>query len=306
MRRISPGVLYMAGSALALSVMSVLVKLASRRGLPTGEIVLVRALVTLVLSFAMVRRARLPPLGSGTPGSLARLLLRGALGFGGLAGYYIAVVHLPLADASTLQNTIPLMTAGIAWWLLGERVSWWTALAIVVGAVGVTVVARPFASGADALDPVGVVGALGGALCSAFAYVTVRKLARTEHALVIVLCFPLVATPLAIPWAAYDWVTPSLADVGLLIAVGIATQIGQVFLTLGLAREKAANASSVNYLQVAFGIGWDFAVFGKVPVVWTIVGAALVVGGTVLTALAASGRAAGSPAPGATRSAPRG
>ncbi len=279
----------MAASALGFSVMSVLVKLASPR-VPTGEIVLVRAIVTLVLSYVLVRRAGFAPLGSGAPGALRKLLLRGALGFGGLAGYYIGLAHLPLADASTLQNTIPLLTAGLAWWLLREHFGKATAAATALGVIGVVLVARPFAHGADALDPVGVIAALGGALCSAFAYVTVRQLARTEHALVIVLVFPLVAMPLAIPWAAYDWVTPSLADLGLLVAIGVATQVGQVFLTLGLSRERAATATSINYLQVAFGIGWDLVVFGKHPALFTVIGAAVIFSGTMITMATATKR----------------
>ncbi len=295
--RVSRGIGYMVASAFGFSVMSVLVKLASPR-IPTGEIVLGRAIVTLVLSYVMVRRAGLSPWGSGAPGARGKLALRGVLGFLGLAGFYIGVVRLPIADASTLQNTVPLLTAGLAWWLLGERVAWPVAIGLACGAAGVVLVARPFAHGGDALDSIGVAAALGGAACSAVAYVTVRKLARSEHPLVIVLAFPLVATPLAIPWAASDFVVPSLGDVGLLLAIGIATQVGQVFLTMGLAVERAANATAVNYLQVAFAMGWQLVVFGSAPGATTLGGAALIVGGTLVTAWAGSrARSATRPAP---------
>ncbi|MCE9573100.1 MAG: DMT family transporter [Deltaproteobacteria bacterium] len=272
------GVLYMVVSALGFSVMSMLVKVVSPR-LPTGEIVLVRAIITLALSYAMVRRADLAPWGT----QRARLLLRGLLGFGGLAGYYLALAHLPIADATVMQNTIPLLTAVLAWWLLGERVGWSVAIALAFGLAGVTLVVRPHAGGI-ALDPVGVAAALGGAVCSAIAYVTVRKLARTEHPLVIVFYFPLVATPLALPWALAAWVWPSWSDAGLLLAIGAATQVGQVFLTMGLSLERAASATSINYLQVAFAMGWQLLVFGDAPALTTIAGAALILIGTIVTA----------------------
>ncbi|MCX5746208.1 MAG: DMT family transporter [Proteobacteria bacterium] len=286
MRRPSRGIAYMIASALGFSVMSVLVKLASPR-IPTGEIVFVRALITLVISYALVRRAGLAPLGSGTPGALGRLALRGVLGFGGLAGYYLALAHLPIADATTLQNTVPLLTAGLAWWMLGEKVGWPVAIALVFGTLGVLLVVRPSGDGL-AHDPVGVAAALVGAACSALAYVTVRKLARTEHPLVIVLVFPLVATPLAIPWAAMDFVVPAPSDVLLLLAIGVSTQIGQVFLTLGLAAERVASATSVNYLQVCFAMGWQVVVFGEVPAIATLVGAGAIILGTVLAASSSS------------------
>ena len=269
-------VLYMVLSALGFSAMSMLVKVASPR-LPTGEIVLARAIVTLVLSYAMVVRADLSPWGTRRGG----LVLRGLLGFAGLSTYYIALHRLPLADATTLHHTTPILTTLLAWWLLGERVGWPTAVALGCGIGGVLVIVHP--SG-NALDPIGVAVALGGAMCSALAYVTVRQLARTEHPLVIVFFFPLVATPLAVPWAIADWVTPGAVDLLLLVAIGATTQIGQVFLTMALAIERAGRASSVGYLQVAFAMAWQFAIFGDAPTYATVGGAGLIVLGTLTVA----------------------
>jgi len=272
----SRGVVYMAASAFGFSVMSMLVKLAAPR-LPTGEIVFARAIVTLVLSYVMVVNAGLSPWGN----ERGRLVIRGLLGFGGLSGYYLAIAHLPLADATTIQNTTPLITAVLAWWLLRERVGWSTAFAIACGIGGVLLIVHPSGAG---LDPVGVGFALLAAGCSAVAYVTVRKLAQTEHPLVIVFYFPLIAAPLALPWLVATFVWPEPIDWLLLVAIGVTTQVGQVFLTKGLAVERAGRATSVGYLQVAFAMGWQVIVFGDPPTVWTLAGAALIVGGTAVTA----------------------
>jgi drug/metabolite transporter (DMT)-like permease len=275
--KLSRGVLYMAVSAAGFSVMSVLVKLASER-LPMGEIVLARAVVTLVLSYAMVRHARLPVWGT----QRGRLVFRGLLGFGGLAGYYAALGRLPLADATTLQKTTPLLIAGLAWWLLGERVGWATFVAIGCGLVGVVLVAHPTLG--EPLDPLGVAFALGGATCTAIAYVTVRQLARTEHPLVIVFFFPLVAAPLAIPWALADFAAPTPSDLVLLLAIGVATQVAQVCLTIGLSLERAGRAASVGYLEVCFAMVWQLVIFGVHPALTTIAGATLIIAGTLVTA----------------------
>src|ERR1041385_8423544 len=134
----SRGVFYMTLSALGVSIMSVLVKLAAPR-LPTGEIVLARAAMTLVFSYVMVKRAfgadgkRLSPWGT----QKRKLALRGFLGFAALACYYLALARLPLADATTLQYIQPLVTAVLAWWILGETIGWATAFAIACGIGGV-------------------------------------------------------------------------------------------------------------------------------------------------------------------------
>jgi len=274
--KVSRGVLYMAASALGFSGMGLLVKLASPR-LPTGEIVFARAVVTLVLSYGMVRRADLSPWGTARLG----LAFRGLLGFGGLSTYYLAIAHLPLADATTLQNSTPLITAVLAWWLLDERVGWSTAFAIACGIAGVLLIVHPSGAG---LDPAGVAYGLGSVICSSVAYVTVRKLAQTEHPLVIVFYFPLVATPLALPWLIVSFTMPGPIDWLLLVAIGVTTQIGQVFLTRGLAIERAGRASSVAYLQVAFAMIWQLVVLGDVPTPWTIAGASLILCGTLVVA----------------------
>ncbi|MBX3160099.1 MAG: DMT family transporter [Deltaproteobacteria bacterium] len=271
------GVLYMVVSALGFSAMSMLVKVASET-LPIGEIVVARGLVTLALSYAMIVRADLDPWGTSRRG---KLVLRGLLGFGGLALYYIALARLPLADATVLHHTTPILTTLLAWRLLGERVGWPTAVALGCGIAGVLAIVHPTTGGIDAL---GVGAALAGALCSAVAYVTVRQLARTENPLVIVFYFPLVATPLAIPWALADWVTPSPRDVLLLLAIGATTQLGQVYLTKALAIERAGRATSVGYLQVAFAMMWQLAIFGTAPTVATVFGAALIIVGTLTVA----------------------
>jgi drug/metabolite transporter (DMT)-like permease len=288
--KLSRGVLYMAASALGFSVMTMLVKLACAR-MPVGEVVLARAVVTLALSYAMVVRSRVPvAVRWGT--QRGKLVIRALLGFGGLAGYYGAVARLPLADATTLQNITPLLTALLAWWLLGERVGGSAIIAIACGIAGVLLIVHPSGTG---LDPIGVALALGGATCSSFAYVTVRQLARTEHALIIVFYFPLVATPLAIPWAAAAWVTPTPAELLLLAGIGLATQIAQVFLTLGLTVERAGRAASIGYLQIVFAIGWQLAVFGDAPAVPTIAGAALIIAGTLAVARIDGGGRSGRP-----------
>lgn len=266
--------LYMIASAIGFSVMSVLVKIASDDGLPTGEIVLARAIVTLIVSYWMVVRADLPLWGNHR----GKLVVRGLLGFGGLTCYYGSLAHLPLADATTMQQTVPLVTSVLAWWILREAIGWRTAFAIACGIAGVLLIVHPDGAGADAL---GFAFGIGAVACSSLAYVTVRQLAKTEHALVIVFYFPLVALPLSIPWAVVDWVWPTPTGWLLLVAIGLTTQIGQVFLTKGLMVERAGRATSLGYVQVVFAMIWQTVLWDAAPELASIGGAILIVSGTI-------------------------
>lgn len=283
----SRGVVFMILSAFGFSIMSLLVKLASPR-IPTGEIVLSRAVLTLAISYVMVRRANLSPWGN----QRSKLVVRGLLGFAALGLYYAALARLPLADATTLHYMQPIVTSILAWWILGEKVGWAAAFALACGIGGVMLVVHPGMPLGDGADPVGVTLALASAALASFAYVTVRQLAHTEHPLVIVFYFPLIATPLAVPWALYDWAWPSAVDWLLLIGIGVSTQVGQVFLTRALMIERAGRATSVGYVQICFAVVWQLIIFGQHPALGTVLGAALVIGGTLAVSATAKPDAA--------------
>ncbi len=274
-------------SALAFSTMTVFVKWAGAR-LPSQEIVLARALVSLVLSYALLRRAGTASLGRRR----GLLLLRGVFGFAGLSCVFYAVTRLPLAEATVIQYMHPVFTAGLAALFLGERVGRSLALSIALSLVGVALVTRPafLFGGAAGLEPLAVTVALGGAAFSACAYVTVRKLAATEDPLVIVLYFPLVTVPATLPTVLPDLVWPTGPEWLALLGVGVFAQLGQVWLTKGMRHEPAGRATALAYLQVVFAAGWGAAVFGEVPDALTVVGGLLVLGGTALAARGSGGR----------------
>ena len=274
------GLGYMAQSALWFAVMSLLVKLASAT-MPTMQIVFGRGCVTLVLSLLVLWRARLRPFGT-RPGLL---LLRGLIGSCALVCFYAAVVHLPLAEATVIHQTAPLFTAVLAALLLDERLDARVLVAIALCLAGVLMIARPdWLFGGPAVAPaapfpwVYAFVALLGSLLSAFAYVTVRRLGRTENPLVVVFYFPLVTVPLTAPFAIPQWIWPDATGWLLLLGIGVSTQIAQVALTNGLAREPAGRATTVGYLQVAFAAVFGALVFGSWPDAWSLAGMALILG----------------------------
>lgn len=272
----------MAYGAFWFSLMSLLVKTAGQR-LPSMEIVLARAVVSLVLSYGLLRRAGVPIWGTNR----RLLVLRGVLGFAALACFYYALVHLPLAEATVIQYTNPVFTALLAAWLLRERFGVWEGACVAASLAGVLLIARPgfLFGGAGALEPVTVAIALAGALFSAGAYVTVRRLGRSEHPLVIVFYFPLVTVPATLPLVAPVWVWPRGWEWLVLLGVGVTTQIAQVYMTKGLQQVPAGRATAVGYLQIVFAGVWGALFFREYPDGWSVAGAALIVGGTLALAL---------------------
>ncbi|MGE0786728.1 MAG: DMT family transporter [Sandaracinaceae bacterium] len=274
------GVRLMLAAAFLFSVMSVLVKLAGAR-LPTMEIVLARGVVTLVLSALALWRSKTAPFGTHH----GLLVLRGLFGFGGLACYFYAVTHLPLADATVIHFINPVLTAILAFVILKERFPRVAIVGAGLALIGVVLVARPTAlTGEVSLDPLSVGVALAGAGFAAGAYVTVRSLAGKEEPMVIVFYFPLVAVPLTLPLVWSVWVWPTPTEWLLLLGVGVATQLAQVAMTRGLHLESAGRATTVSQMQVAFAFGWGLLLFHETPSLFGVLGALAIVMGILLVA----------------------
>jgi drug/metabolite transporter (DMT)-like permease len=267
--------------ALGFSIMTLSVKLLDRR-IPTFEIVLVRGVFTVAVTWWFLRRLGVSPWGNRR-GALA---LRGLFGVTALACFYAATMRLPLAEVTVLHYTNPLFTALLASLLLHERVHGRLLVGLLAGLGGVAALAAPAWSGAGgALRPedlpwMGV--ALLSALLAALAYITVRDLRRTEHPLVVVFWFALVMIPVSAAPAAARWVAPTPSEWVILAVVSASAQFGQVFLTHGLSALPAGRAMAIGYVQVAFAVVWGILFFGDVPGPATVLGIGLVVTGALL------------------------
>ncbi|GMV10994.1 MAG: hypothetical protein AMXMBFR55_27280 [Gemmatimonadota bacterium] len=289
---VSPGIRAMAIGAWWFAVMGLFVKLAGRR-LPSSQIVLVRAALTLAMSWWAVRQARVPSIW----GNNRRLLLvRGALGAIGINCFYWSLVHLPLGDATLIQYTNPVFATVLAALWVGERVHAGEVLCLAAAMVGVVLITRPaflFGSAASPYDTRDVAIALLGAVSSGAAYAAVRKLGTGEHPAVIVFYLPLVTFPISIPFATTSWLLPRGVEWLLLFGVGAATQAAQVYMTRGLQAETAVRATTTGYLQIVFAGMWGALLLGERPSAWTLAGAAVIVGSALVLAFGKAGAGVG-------------
>ena len=277
MIRITTGLRHMLVGAFWFSVMSVLVKIAGRR-LPSMEIVFFRGLLTLALSYAMVKRARIEPV----LGVNRRLLLqRGILGAAALACFLFSLTHLPLAESTLIQYMNPVFAILVAHWWFGERMGRGEWIALVASLTGVLLITRPaflFGGAASGIDPWHALIALGGAAFSGSAYATIRQMPK-ERPEVVVLYLPLMSVPMSLPFIATNWHMPTWDEWLLLIGIGLATQLAQTSMTRGLQIEKTARATMVGYVQIIFAGAWGALLFKEVITLWTIVGALIVLSG---------------------------
>ncbi len=268
-------------SAFAFSLMTVCVKQLKGR-IPIAEILLARALFSLLITQILLKRLQISPWGINK----RLLLLRGCLGTGALFCVFYAISTLPLNVSTVLQYTYPTFTAIAGWIFLKEKMNNQIFLAVILGWIGVTLVVQPNwiesnSSFLEKLLPITI--GLTGALLTALAYICVRQLSRKEHQLVIIYYFPLVSIPITIPFLFYQSVIPTGLDWAWLLGVGVFTQLGQIWVTQGLSKLPASRAGSINYIQVLFASLWGLILFKESLNSIVMLGALFVLAATMIS-----------------------
>ena len=271
---------FMLLSAFSFALMTACVKLVSTHDIPVFEIVAARGLISLLISYADIKRKKIAIWGNNKK----LLVARGVAGSLALLCVYYAVTTLPLAEATLLQYMYPVFTAMLAFFFLKEKIQRSTLICIALCLLGLLAMVKPnlSLSGENVLPWFSVFIALTGALGSGVAYVIVKKLSKTEDSSVIIFYFPLIALPLSVFLLGDQFVIPDTEALFLLLLVGVFTQVGQVGLTKAMQTEVAAKVSAFSYVQVIFSALLGVFIFNEIPSVWTLIGGVLIVVGALV------------------------
>jgi drug/metabolite transporter (DMT)-like permease len=201
------------------------------------------------------------------------LIVRGLLNFLTIVLFVTAVATLPLADAMAIAMAAPLFTLTVCY-LMGERVGIRRWSACVVGFVGVVIMLRP---GGSALN-IGGLAAVGAALCYALLVVQTRRLTATETNGAMLLYSAMVVLIASAALAPLHWVSPTLADVGLMVAAGICVSLGHYWLVQGYRYGTPTVLAPIDYTSLFWGALMGWLIWGDVPDAGMVAGATLVVG----------------------------
>lgn len=266
------------GSGLSFSTMGALLKLASTRGLNAPELVFYRSLFSLpVVLIWVLNRESMSVLRPIRP--LAHVW-RSALGLLTMGLTFQALILLPLADATAINFTAPIFATILSFLILKEDVGVHRWAAVVIGFLGVLVVARPGGSG---LPFVGIATALAAAIGSAGVTTTLRHLQRSENIGAIVFWFAVAGIVVAgalMPIFGHAHAPRAFAYAA---AGGLAGGVGQLLMTSSL-RAPVSVVSPFDYLQIVAATAYGWLLFSDVPNANTVIGAILIAGSGIYTA----------------------
>ena len=262
------------------SLMTVCVKIIDNR-IPIFELVFFRSLISLLITSLIINKKNINPWGKNRP----LLILRGLLGTIALVCIFYAIKNMPLNISTVIQYTYPIFIAMFAGILIKEKITKNIIIASLIGWLGILIILNPYqlSSLNVELNKLTILIAFLGAISTALAYITVKKLSLTEDIFIIIKYFPLMSVITLSPIVLFNWVTPNINDLTWIIGIGIFTQAGQTFLTIGLKKLPTSNAATINYLQVIFGSVWGIVFFNELINFNFIIGAVLVLLGTIIS-----------------------
>jgi drug/metabolite transporter (DMT)-like permease len=234
-----------------------------------GQLLWLRACAALIVLLPMVWRHR------DAFRQLERpwlQLLRVTLSTLEVAAFFLATVYLPLADVITYYLACPIFVTALSP-LLREHVGWRRWSAVLIGFCGVLIALRP--SSQTVSWPALI--ALGGSLSFALLMLITRSLRRTPDIVLASSQFAGTFT-LGALMSPFGWVTPSVGSLGLFAAAGCISVAALLCVNRSLKLAPASVVVPYQYSMIVWAVMFGYFVFGDVPSIATIVGAAIIIG----------------------------
>jgi len=292
--RLFLGIACLCMGVLVFSLQDPLIKAVSG-AYPLTEVMAIRSVVALPILLILVH------LDVGLRAILSRrvgiLALRASILFTSYTVYYLAIAALPLAQAAALYFMAPLFIMALAGPYLGERVSLQTLATVGLGLAGVLIMLRP---GSGMFEWAALLS-LASALLYGFSQLIARRIGDTESSTVMTfyqngiylvgsLGFSILfaATGVAqfshpsLQFLTRPWVVPSMTDGLMMAACGIIAAFGMILLSQAYRLAPANRVATFEYTGIVWTPLWGFLFFSEIPLVTTVLGAALIVGAGLL------------------------
>lgn len=238
-------------------------------GLPPAQSAFLRYALGLVFLLPMLRplfRARLDRR------TLMLFGLRGAAHSLGVICWFYAMTKIPLAEVTAMNYLNPVYVTIGAALFLGEKLAARRIFAIGMALLGTLVILRP---GFREVSP-GHIAMLFTAVLFAASYLTAGRLSATFGAAVVVAMLSITVTIGLAPFAAANWVTPTMAQLGWLLLVAAFATAGHFTMTLAFRAAPMTVTQPVTFLQLVWATLLGWLVFNESVDGWVVLGGTII------------------------------
>ena len=259
-------------TALLLAVMFALVKLAATRGVNVVESLFYRQCGSTLCAAALVAAG--PGFASLRTKRVWAHIGRMGLGVLAMGLNFLAMILLPLAEATAIGFSVPIFSTVLAALVLGEGTGRWRWSAVAAGFVGVLVIVQP---GSGEVPLLGASVAIAAALLTASVTIVIRRLGATEKATTTVFWFA-VSSLVPLGLAMLFFAGPHDRTTWLILAgMALAGGLAQLALTGALRLAPVALVMPMDYTSLLWAVLLGEWIFGELPSPWTWVGAPIII-----------------------------
>ena len=270
--RILPAALYRLASVVAFATMGALIKLAEARGAGLGELLFFRQAGAIPVVVAWVALG--PGLATLRTGRIGAHAVRCAVGLSSMTFMFSTLLLLPLAEATTLQFTVPIFATILGALILREATGIYRWSAVVIGFVGVVIVAQP---GSGHIPLLGAATGLAAAFLSASVSILIRRMGSSEPPATIVFYFSVLSMVPLLPVFLWTMGSHDAATWAMLVCVGLVGAVGQLTMTTALSLAPVSVVVPMDYSGLLWATLYGYALFGVLPGASTWIGAPLIV-----------------------------
>ncbi|MEM9636608.1 MAG: DMT family transporter [Pseudomonadota bacterium] len=267
------GIFWMLVTGLCFIAVTALVKYMGTR-VPPAESAFLRYLMGLIFLIPAIGALRTAHL---TPRQWKLFGLRGLMHGIGVILWFYAMARIPIADVTAMNYLAPVYVTIGAALFLGERLAFRRIAAIVVALCGAFLILRP---GFREISS-GHLAMLATAIAFGGSYLTAKVMADEVKPAVVVAMLSIFVTITLAPFALANWVTPSLADLGVLFLVACFATAGHYTMTLAFAAAPLTVTQPVTFAQLIWAVLLGYLVFDEAVDIWVVLGGLIILGSVV-------------------------
>ncbi len=197
----------------------------------------------------------------------------------GMLGAFTAVIHLPLADATSISFAKAFFVTIFAIVVLSEPVGVRRWAAVAAGFAGVLIMLRP---GTDGFSIYGLF-ALAGAAGAGMVMVIIRLLTRTEKTITIMSWQAIGVGVVMIGPGLYFWQWPTMTEWLLIASLGAVGYAGQFCNIVGYRYGEASVMAALDYFRLIYAVIFGYLLFDQLPGLGTWIGAGIIVAASLYT-----------------------
>lgn len=206
--------------------------------------------------------------------ALGLFSIRGIAHTAGVVCWFYAMTRIPIAEVTAMNYLNPVYVSVLAVFVLGERMAFRRATAVVVALIGALVILRP---GFRELDP-GHIAMLFTALVFAVGYLIAKIMVDEVPATVVVFMLSITVTIGLAPFAWWVWVPVGPRELALLFLTAVFATAGHFTMTLAFSAAPLTVTQPVTFLQLVWATLLGLVVFSEPVDAFVILGGTLIIG----------------------------